>query len=165
MRSRLAKYHEFFYSSEHDPPEVWPHTYDRTPLEALPPCARRILEEPNEWLLKPAGIQHVVRVLLAVGWHPRHIAGLIRSKYERDFGWGRLWYTYDAATRADFYVRLFSGLCSVGPDTLVDLNCRSTQEKGYCPAGFCDENLEHFRNQLLRKRVEILSSDLRALAR
>ena len=28
--------------------------------------------------------------MLALGWHPRHIAGLIRSKYARDFGWTQL---------------------------------------------------------------------------
>ncbi len=65
-------------------PDRWPQTYDRTPLDPLPPCARRILTQPNDALLKPAGIRHVVRSLLALGWHPRHIAGLIRSKYERD---------------------------------------------------------------------------------
>ena len=29
----------------------------------------------------------LVRVMLALGWHPRHIAGLVCSKYQRDFGW------------------------------------------------------------------------------
>jgi hypothetical protein len=101
-QSRLARWHDYFYSAEHDPCDAWPRTYDRTPLGPLPPCARVILEQPNELLLKPAGLQHIVRILLAVGWHPRHIAGLVRSKYERDFGWGEKWYRYDAATRADF---------------------------------------------------------------
>jgi hypothetical protein len=150
-RSTLSVFHERFYSEEHDPPEMWPQTYDRTPLELLPPCARRILQEPNDLLLKPAGIQHVVRVLMAVGWHPRHIAGLIRSKYERDFGWGELWYRYDAASRADFYTRLFSGLFAVRRDDLIDINCRSTQEKGYC-ATECPNNLEDYRACLLARR-------------
>jgi hypothetical protein len=43
------------------------------------------------------------------GWHPRSIAGLIRSKFERDHGWGDYWYRYDAAARADFYVRVLGG--------------------------------------------------------
>jgi hypothetical protein len=150
--SKLAPWHDYFYSAQHDPCDTWPRTYDRTPLKSLPPCARCILEHPNERLLKPAGIQHVVRILLAVGWHPRHIAGLIRSKYERDFGWGGKWYYYDAATRADFYVRLFAGLSATGHDDLVDLNCRSCQEKRYCPGGWCSDNLLGFRDRLLARR-------------
>lgn len=150
LASPLARFHRKFYSAEHDPPEMWPSTYDRTPLDALTPCTRRLLKQPNEWLLKPGGIQHVVRSLMAVGWHPRHIAGLIRSKYERDFGWGYQWYLYDAASRADFYARLFSGLIAMGRDSLIDFNCRSTQEKGYCPGGECRENLLDVRRKLER---------------
>jgi hypothetical protein len=150
--SKLARFHDFFYAAEHDLPDAWPGTYDRTPLEALPPCAARILQQPNDLSLKPAGIQHLVRILSAVGWHPRHIAGLIRSKYERDFGWGDQWYIYDAATRADFYARLFGGLFAAGRDELVDFNCRSTQEKGYCPPGECSINLDDYRRALLKKR-------------
>lgn len=149
LRSKLSRFHDYFYSAQHDPPDKWPAAYDRTPLDTLPPCVRRILQEPNDWLLKPGGIQHVVRALMATGWHPRHVAGLIRSKYERDYGWGNHWYLYDAAYRADFYTRLFSGLLAVGCDRLIDFNCRSTQEKGYCPRGQCHENLEDVRRRLL----------------
>jgi hypothetical protein len=151
LKSDLSQFHDYFYSAEHDPPGRWSATYDRTPLETLPPCARHILKQPNEWLLKPGGIQHVVRTLLAVGWHPRHIGGLIRSKYERNYGWGHHWYLYDAATRADFYARVFSGLLAMEMDTLIDFNCRSTQEKGYCPGGQCQENLVNVRQQLSDK--------------
>jgi hypothetical protein len=52
--------------------------------------------------------------MLSLGWHPRHIAGLIRSKYERDYGWGGKWHRYDATSRADFYTRLFAGLFMTG---------------------------------------------------
>lgn len=151
--SQLARFHEYFYAAAHDPPEVWPQTYDRTSLESLPPCARQILQEPNELLLKPAGIQHIVRILLSVGWHPRHIAGLIRSKYERDYGWGEQWYYYDAATRADFYTRMFAGLFAAGRDDLIDFNCRSMQEKGYCFEEHCVGNLEDSRQRLLDMRA------------
>lgn len=151
-KSKLARFHEFFHAARHDPPESWPDTYDRTPLESLPPCARRILQQPNDLLLKPAGIQHVVRVLMAVGWHPRHIAGLIRSKYERDFGWGSHWYCYDAATRADFYTRLFAGLIATGRDALADFDCRSMLAKGYCDRVDCRDGLERLRQDLLERR-------------
>lgn len=138
LASRLRRFHEFFYSARHDPQADWPRTYDSTPLGTLPPCARHLLEQPNDMLLKPAGMQLVTRTLLAAGWHPRHIAGLIRSKFENPaFGWGVSWSDYDPATRADFYTRLFAGMLYAGLDGLVDYNCTSTQEKGFCfpPAG------------------------------
>jgi hypothetical protein len=114
---------------------------------------RHVLEFPNDLLLKPAGIQLVTRWLLAQGWHPRHIAGLIRSKFEDPaFGWGVDWGDYEPATRADFYVRLFSCLHLTGLDRLVDFNCTSTREKQFCfqpPAGWCD--LEPARQVLLAR--------------
>jgi len=146
--SALARFHRYFYEADHDLPEDWPRTYDQTRLDLLPLCARRILQEPNDLLLKPAAVQHIVRVLMGVGWHPRHIAGLIRSKFERDHGWGDRWHRYDAATRADFYTRLFAGLLVGGKDPLIDFNCRSTQEKGYCPQGECHDNLENLHGSL-----------------
>ncbi|MFM8983778.1 MAG: hypothetical protein ACKOLA_12940 [Spartobacteria bacterium] len=106
--SALRRYHEYFYSSMHDAPERWHQTYDRAPLGDLPVEARNVLLFPNDLLLKPAGIRSVTECLLSRGWHPRHIAGLIRSKFERDYGWGQQWLEYSPAMRADFYVRIFS---------------------------------------------------------
>ena len=111
-----------FYSQEQHPAELWPETYDRQPLEILPACARVALETPNDLLLRPAFIRRLVRVMLALGWHPRHIAGLICSKYRRDFGWTQF-VNVDPATRADFYTRVFAGLFAAGTDDLVDFNC------------------------------------------
>ncbi|MDZ4403590.1 hypothetical protein [Prosthecobacter sp.] len=151
LASRLRRFHEFYYSTQHDPQERWPETYDHTPLDVLPHCVRHLLEWPNDLLLKPAGMQLVTRCMLAQGWHPRHIAGLIRSKFENPaHAWGIRWDDYEAGTRADFYTRLFAGLHFTGLDRLVDFNCTSTQEKGFChpPAeGFCE--LETSRTQLL----------------
>ena len=119
LKSDLAEFHNFFYEEDHDPTEMWKSTYDRFELYALPEETRQVLETPNDLLLKPAGIRQVVRTLIPMGWHPRHIAGLIRSKYERNYGWGKEWYLYDAATRADFYVRVFSGAIAIGNDTTI----------------------------------------------
>jgi hypothetical protein len=130
--SSLRGFHDYFYEQQHEPAEDWPSTYDRTPLDYLPPCVRFILEHPNEWLLMPGAIRLVTAVLMATNWHPRHIAGLIRSKYERDYGWLNEWYIYDAGTRADFYTRVFSGLIGLKLDTLQDLNCQSLKKAGFC---------------------------------
>lgn len=151
LASRLRRFHEFYYSTLHDPKERWSETYARTPLNVLPPCARHLLECPNDLLLKPAGMQLVTRCLLAQGWHPRHIAGLIRSKFEDpSYGWGIDWNDYEAGTRADFYTRLFACLHLTGLDRLVDLNCTSTREKGFCfPPQAGDCHLEPIRQTLL----------------
>jgi hypothetical protein len=112
-----------------------------------------VLLHPNDLLLKPAGIQLITRSLLAAGWHPRHIAGLVRSKFEdAAFQWGSAWESYEPATRADFYVRLFAGLYETGRDSLVDFNCTSNGEKGFCFAvghGLCQ--LEPARRTLLER--------------
>ena len=134
LESPLRQFHRHFYATTHDPQHRWHETYDRTPLDRLPPCLRILLEWPNDRLLKPAGMQHLTRTLVADGWHPRHIAGLVRSKFENpSFNWGPAWSDYEPATRADFYIRLFAGQLATGLDRLIDFNCTSTQEKGFCP--------------------------------
>lgn len=150
LASDLRKFHECFYATQHDPKNRWHETYARTPLSSLPPCCSSLIEYPNDRLLKPAGMQLVTRCLMAAGWHPRHVAGLVRSKFEDpSFGWGVDWAIYDPATRADFYCRVFSGLYETGVDELVDFNCASTREKGFCfPPGSGPCCLEPSRAEL-----------------
>jgi hypothetical protein len=150
--SALRKFHDHFYSQEHEPPERWPQTYDRVPFDLWPACGRLILGQPNDLLLRPACIRRVVRILLALGWHPRHIAGLIRSKYERDFGWTQF-SDSDPATRADFYVRIFAGLFMTGRDDLIDFNCTSAREAGICFFTNCNDNLLRLREAALYRRA------------
>ncbi len=59
--SPLAAFHAWFYSRQPHEADQWPSTYDRAPLWQYPPCARKILQQPNEALLKPGSIRHVVR--------------------------------------------------------------------------------------------------------
>lgn len=153
LRSDLRQFHAWFYSQHHQPWEKWPETYDRAPMDMLPFCVRRILRRPNDLMLVPASIRLLVRTMLALGWHPRHIAGLIRSRYERDFGWGGYWLTYDAADRADFYARMFTTQFVTGTDDLVDYNCVSTQEKRLCPQSCGCRGLEDLRGSLLARRA------------
>lgn len=107
--SELREFHRDFYSESHDSPENWPETYDRLCLDELPEEARNALMFPNDLLLRPIGMRAVTEALLDRGWHPRHIAGLVRSKFERDYSWGNQWSGYSPAMRADFYVRIFAG--------------------------------------------------------
>jgi hypothetical protein len=157
--SALRRFHDWFYSQEHEPPEKWPQTYDSTPFDRLPFCARHILENPNDLLLRPGNIQRIARVMLALGWHPRQTAGLVRSRFERDCGWGGQWAGYDPSTRADFYTRIFTGLFVTGRDDLVDFNCQSAKEERLCFVADCPFNLERYKTSLLnRRKYERLAS-------
>jgi hypothetical protein len=147
--SRLAQVHRDFYAVTPHPPEAWPDTYDRFDVRSLVACVASPLLKPNDALLKPAAVQHVTRALISQGWQPRHIAGLVRSKYARNFGWGDRWASMDAARRADFDVRVFAGLVLAGADAAVDFNCVSAQEKGLCPRGTCGYDLRVDRGRLL----------------
>ncbi|MDD4932923.1 MAG: hypothetical protein PHO89_05580 [Methylacidiphilaceae bacterium] len=120
------------------------HDRNENPSD-LPPCLVHCLQEPNPHLLKPTNLQALTRVLLTRGWVPAAIADLVRTRYEEDHGWGDLWQKYEPATRAEFYVRLFSGLVLTGIDQEIDLNCISHQEKGYCWQPFCGFNLANYR--------------------
>jgi hypothetical protein len=97
----------------------------------LPACVRLPLEFPNPSLLRPIYLRTVALALWSMGWHPRSVAGLIRSKFERDYGWGDLWYRNDAGERADFYVRLFCGATYDGVDEEPCLTCESQQDRAH----------------------------------
>jgi len=118
LDSEVRRFHDDYYSVEPEPREQWPQTYDRVSWEGLSPAARYALEYPNDALLKPDFVRPIVAELLDRGWHPRHIAGLIQSKYERDHRWLNLWYVYDALTRADFHTRVLGGMIQMGYDRI-----------------------------------------------
>lgn len=144
-RSRLYQFHKYFDSEEHNAYWDWGKTYDRYDLQSLPPCVSHALSVPNDHLLKPTNLQILTKVLSGMGWHPKHIAGLIRSKFERDYGWGNFWLKYDAATRADFYVRTFAGLLCDGSLDGDEINCLSHRSKGYCWRPDCGFDLEKYK--------------------
>jgi hypothetical protein len=149
LGSEVRAFHQRFYETEHDPPDLWPVTYARTPLNDLPGCVRHVLQFPNDLLLKPAGMRLATRCLLAKGWHPRHIAGLFRSKFEDPaYGWMGCWDGYSPAFRADFYVRLFSGQIAIGLDRLNDFDCDGLGAQGFCWKGEHPCDLTPFRRAL-----------------
>lgn len=152
LASSLRIFHDVFYSQRHEPPSKWPETYDLVPRESLPLCMQMVIDQPNDLLLRPWGMRLVTRVLLSLGWHPRHIAGLIRSKFERDYNWGTLWEGYNPAMRADFYARIFAGIFMVWRDDLVDFNCQSFKEEGTCPFSNCSNNLDWYRQSAMSRR-------------
>ena len=90
-------------------------------------------------------------MLLALGWSTRDIVDAVRDKFEADAGWGDTWTDRDRTYRALFYVRVFAGLVAVGLDQLIDLNCVSHKEKGYCPGAWCSYNLADYQSMLGRR--------------
>lgn len=148
-RSPLARFHTDFYAVEPDDPTVWDRTYDRLDLSALPPCVAAPLAAPNDWLLRPEHIQHVTRYLMSEAWAARHIAGLVWSRYAKDFAWGERWRYLSPRARAEFDVRVFAGMVATGLDRGVDFNCRSAQEKHLCPESGCPRDLRVYRDRLL----------------
>ena len=146
--SELAAFHRSFDSEQATALTTQGNSLKELDLSALPPCTHCILDNPNDWLLKPVGVQHVTRTLLALGWSHIDIVAAIRERFEGDFAWGDTWVHRDRSYRALFYVRLFAGLIDVGLDQLIDLNCVSHKEKGYCPGAWCSYNLADYQNVL-----------------
>lgn len=146
--SGLIGFHRKFYARGHGFPTARRKAAEERMIRRQPPCARHVLEYPNDLLLKPSGIQLVTRCLLAEGWHPRHIAGLMVSRFtDPSHGWGPQWRGYDPVLRAEFYVRLFAGEIDQGLEHGVDFNCRSQQEKQFCWDP-CDCSLDPAFNRL-----------------
>jgi hypothetical protein len=140
-RGRLARFHAEFDEGPEMPREEWPYTYDSLDLHTLPACARLALEYPNPALLVPVHLRTVALALWGLGWHPRSVAALVRSRYEKDFGWGNLWQRYDPAARAEFYVRVFCGAVVDGLESGSDFTCESQALRGVCPASGCGWDL------------------------
>ena len=140
-RSRLARHHRDFDEGPRLEREIWPFTYDGLDLSGLPACARRPLEAPNPALLRPVCLRTVALVLWGLGWHPRSVAALVRSRYEKDHDWGDLWQRYDPASRADFYVRLFCGAVVDDLDDGSQFSCESQRRRGACAEPGCGHDL------------------------
>jgi hypothetical protein len=141
-RSRLAAFHRDFDGGPEVAREAWAYTYDRLDLRTLPDCARRPLESPNPALLTPVHLRTVALALWGLGWHPRSVSALVRSRYEKDHGWGDLWRRYDPAARAEFYVRLFCGAWMDGLEDPASFSCASQVARGVCPSPGCGWELE-----------------------
>jgi hypothetical protein len=139
-RGPMGRFHAEFDRGPQVEPGAWPFTYDTVDADAWPPCLSLPLRHPNPALLQPAYIRTVALGLWAMGWHPRSIAGLLRSKYEREHGWGGLWLRYDAAARADFYVRLFCGALADGLDGPEEFTCETQAGRGICGSLRCRED-------------------------
>jgi hypothetical protein len=142
-RSGLARFHRKFDAGPKVPPETWSYAYDTLDLRRLPACVRPALEWPNPALLTPVHLRTVALALWGLGWQPRSVAAIVRSRYEKDFGWGDLWRRYDTAARAEFYVRVLCGTFADGVEDPASFTCESQALRGVCPTGGCGWDLGH----------------------
>jgi hypothetical protein len=142
-RSALARFHRKFDAGLEVPPEAWPYKYESLDLRALPACVRPALEWPNPALLTPVHLRTVALALWGLGWHPRSVAAIVRSRYEKEFGWGDLWRRYDTAARANFYVRVLCGAFAAGVEDPASFTCQSQASRGVCPNGLCGWDVGH----------------------
>ena len=156
--SALYDFHREFDAVMQDHISKWDKGYDRFDLDSIAPCIAQAFRYPNPLLLQPTNLRAVVRTFMALGWHPKHIAGIIYSKYMRDFGWEVDFRSYNANRWANVWVRIYAGLISCNIDSLLDFNCTSQQEKGeawmgmqYCPSPGCGFNLADYRAALEKR--------------
>lgn len=140
--SRLSRFHRAFDRGPQMNPADWPYSYGALDLGAFPDCVRRPLATPNPLLLAPVFLRTVALSLWGLGWHPRSVAGLIRSRFEADHGWGDYWRRYEAAARSEFYVRLLCGAVEDGLDDPEDFTCESEALRGTCTQSGCGHELD-----------------------
>ena len=165
LKSPLRCFHHYYFGADSHSTEHYNEALQRIRQEPYPPCVRAILTHPNDLLLKPAGMQLVLRTLVGQGWHPQHVGELISMIFgDPGHQWGDIWDHYDRKMRADFYARVFSGLMAVGLDELVDFNCVSNQEKGFCPGGDGICNLGAWRRAVSERVANEWPEDTAAMA-
>jgi hypothetical protein len=139
--SALARFHRYFDAGPEVDPVTWPVTYDALDLRTIPACAAFPLTVPNPALLTPGWLRTVALALWAQGWHPRSIAGLVRSRYARPDGWGSYWKRYDPQSRARFYVRVTCDALAAGVEDRDGFTCESQRARGLCPGNGCGFDL------------------------
>ena len=123
-RGTVGRFHHDFYAGPRMATAQWPFTYDRLTDHPLPACVRAPLEHPNPLLLRPVFLRTVALTLWGLGWHPRSIAGIVASRFEKEHGCEPGFDRYDAQSRAEFYVRLFCGALADGLDGSADFTCQ-----------------------------------------
>jgi hypothetical protein len=135
----VGRFHRDFYGGPRIGSAQWAFTYDRLTDHELPACVRAPLAYPNPLLLRPVFLRSVALTLWGLGWHPRSIAGIVASRFEKEHGWQPTFERYDAQSRAEFYVRLFCGAWANGLDLPADFTCEAQRGRGVCEGATCTD--------------------------
>ncbi len=140
--SRLYRFHRHYYGQAPYPPEAWPSTYARLPADDFPECLKALLCGQPNWLEHWDGARLFVRGLLALGWHPRHLAGILHWRWCSRDGHS----SKSRQEMADHLVRCLSALVLLGKDRLVRFDCDAVRSLGACPpSAHCRTTLAQLR--------------------
>ncbi|MFN8610719.1 MAG: hypothetical protein U0931_24475 [Vulcanimicrobiota bacterium] len=126
--SSLAAFHQHYFQQAPHPVERWAISYESIDPEQLPDCLSPFLRPDHPGWRQDQGLTHFTRGLLALGWHPRHIAGVMASRFR--LAGAR---TEEAWREADFVARCGAGLIHQKLDGLNDFDCGSVRDHGWCP--------------------------------
>ena len=138
--SPLGSFFEYFDCEHHNHHWDWDSTYfNPTVLDDLPPCVCHSLAYPEPHLLKPTNLQRLVRVLDSMGWHPKHIGGLIFSRYT-SMSWGY----YNAEKRANYWAEQYAAPIFDGTDDKRYMSCIEEQQRNFCIQPFCGYALDAY---------------------
>lgn len=136
QQSGLCAFHQHYFGQQPYTPEQWARSYDRITADELPQCVSPFLRDDYPAWQDDLGLRHFVRSLLGLGWHPRHIAGVMAPRLG---SWAL----------ADLAARCTAGLLHEGLDRLQDFDCQSICGLGYCPPRpQCIQSLEEVKGHL-----------------
>ncbi|MFH1540544.1 MAG: hypothetical protein ABID79_01665 [Elusimicrobiota bacterium] len=137
--SELHQFHTKFDSIDYEKENDWSTTYYALNLNELLPCVKHSIVIPEPHIKKPTNIRKIVAVLRSKGWDYKHIAGFFYSHFKKliDFSSNK----YNAEIRANFFVQLYGAPIYLGIDKLLDINCISHSEIGYCIKSLCGHDL------------------------
>jgi hypothetical protein len=121
--------------------------------ESFPACVGAVLRYPSPALLQPRHLRTVALALSSLGWHPRTIAALVGARYEEPHDWGTYWERHDAASRAEFFVRLFCAAAAEGLEDGGAFACGAIAHHGSCPPDGCGYDLELLFRR--RRRLQV----------
>lgn len=138
--SGLFAFHRHYYGETPHLKRHWQETYASIDPRQFPDCLSPFLREDHPGWRNDAGVLHFTRGLLSLGWHPRHIAGVLAS---------RLGPTEAAWRQADFAVRCSAGLIHERIDRLQNFDCESVRQLGLCPSNpSCTISLAELKSHL-----------------
>ncbi|MBS2035155.1 hypothetical protein JST97_09200 [bacterium] len=134
--SGLFQFHRHYFAQDPHTPEHWAQTYGLIVASAFPHCIAPFLQDDYKGWQEDAGLRHFIRGLLSLGWHPRHVAGVMAPRLGS-------WEIADLAARCS------AGLLQQGLDQLEGFDCASVCRLGYCPPQpRCPQSLEDLRGHL-----------------
>ncbi len=135
----VARFHHEFDSGPAELSSSWPTRQDEFEVADLPACMSTPFANPNPLLLRPSCLRSVALGMLGLGESPRAIADAVSVVYREEHGWQPPFSHYDAARRANFYVRVLCGALADGLDSAAQFSCATQATRNLCFPGRCSQ--------------------------